>query len=1230
MKSWRRHAWWMVLLLLVAAGFVRLRFDAEILDLLPAGEPSVRGLKLYQEYFANGRELLISLRAPDSDKAEELAGIVAARLRRETNLIADVAWQPPWMEHPEQAAEIVACLWLNQPPEVFGALTNRLAPGNLKAALDDTREVLATSLSPMELARRSFDPYDLMMPPALTNFSGLSAEQGQAAFTSADGTFRVLYVQARTGLENYRECSEWLKSVRAAVESVRASGGEWAGVTVRYTGRPVFVSEIAAGMQRDLTRSVAGTALIIALLFWLTHRRWLPMLWLLALLALILGATIGLGGLLLGSISVVSMGFAAVLLGLAVDYAVVHYQEALAHPRLSVPEIRRAIAPSILWAAITTISAFMVLNLGGLPGLAQLGSLVGIGVALAAVVMVLLYLPPLFRDRREPPPGYVRPPWRTFLMPPLQTSAAPAAGMALTRIFPGSWVARATRPSRSATRRPEPEVAECRRDITLLTKAAFELPPGQWPGGTGGSPVLPTEDGHGYEISGLKVTVLVVVLAGAVLLVQRPHLDRTANALRLQSAEAETALAEITAGLGLPKEPLWVVVSGTNESAVYERLAKAATMLDEAQSNQVISGSLLPTALWPQPGRQAANRATARLLGMQGPLLRETAARAGFATNALFLTDELVRAWARAGESAGVFWPTNDMSRWIVKQFAARSSNEWYAMGLAYPPTNRAAPVALVELSGRMAGEGVYLSGWELLGTATLLRVQERMWLVLPPMVLLVLASLWLAFRRAAEVLLGLAVLLLSGLCLLAVMALAGWSWNLLNLLALPLMLGTGVDYGIFMQLALRRHGGDARVARQSIGRALLLCGGTAVAGFGSLGLSGNAGMASLGRVCAVGIGANMLIAVYLLPGWWVRATAGLNTRSSMPALSNPQSAIRNPQSWTVPGGTPATAGGTPALPNPQSAIRNPQCSTAAPSSFYRVWLWKLGLVIVRILPASLFNRMCLCVAAIYHRLNRGRREVVVQNLLPALQGDRKAAEQTAREVFRQMALKVADLWRFESAPFRPSWLNEQKDWDRIEAVRARGQGMLLITPHLGNWELGGPLLARHGYKLLVLTQPEPGGLTELRKAARAKWGIETLVVGNGGFAFVEIIKRLQAGEMVALLMDRPPPSSAVEAELFGRPFLASIAAAELARASGCALLGVTIVRAGGGYTARVLPEITYDRGALGSREARQELTRKIVRAFEPEIRQHLDQWFHFVPIWPPHDGAPRPGPADV
>jgi len=51
--------------------------------------------------------------------------------------------------------------------------------------------------------------------------------------------------------------------------------------------------------------------------------------------------------------------------------------------------------------------------------------------------------------------------------------------------------------------------------------------------------------------------------------------------------------------------------------------------------------------------------------------------------------------------------------------------------------------------------------------------------------------------------------------------------------------------------------------------------------------------------------------------------------------------------------------------------------------------------------------------------------------------------------------------------------------------------------------------------------------------------------------------------------------------ELFGQPFEAPLAAAELARASGCALIGVTIVRRRDGYAVKVLPEFAYDRRAL-------------------------------------------------
>ena len=1126
LKRW----WWALLTVAVVLGLCRLRFDVDILNLLPPDEPTVQGLKLYQQYFSNARELVITIRAPDAERAERLAEVLAKRLRQQTNLVASVSWQPPWMEHPEQMGELLGCLWLNQAPESFAALTNRLAPDQLQAVLTETKEALATSMSPMDVARRAFDPFDLLNLPGITNLSGFSMEQGQQMFASSEGNFRLVFVQSAVDLSGYRQCASWLKSIRAVAAGLRAEQpkADWAGVEVHYTGRPVFVTEIATSMQHDMSGSVGGTTVIIALLFWLTHRRWLPMLWLLTLLGLILGATLALGGLVLGAISVVSMGFAAVLLGLAVDYAVVHYQEALAHPQLSVPEIRRAIAPSILWAAITTMSAFLVLNLGGLPGLGQLGTLVAIGVGLAALVMVMIYLPPLFPNRRKAPPTQTPPRWWSYFVPPQEL---PAAGIATAK--------QSCRPA-------------------------------------------------------LVVTGLVLIAAGTVLCVHRPGLDRSGNALRPQRAEAETALDEIKSSMGLPPDPLWLIISGRDEPEVYRRLSLAEAVLNDAVSNHVIGRYLLPTALWPRAELQVANRATAAVLGSQGPLLREAALREGFNTNALVLTEELVKTWARAGATTGVVWPTNEVSQWLLKKFVARTPDEWLVMGLIYPATNRVEAAALTGLSTRLAGNRALLSGWELLGSTTLKRVQAKMWQLVTPMVVLVLASLWFAFRRPTEILLGAAVLLLSGLCLLATMAVAGWSWNLMNLMALPLMLGAGVDYTIFIQLALRRHGSDLGLVRRSVGRALMLCGGTAMAGFGSLGFSSNPGMASLGRVCAVGIGANMIISVFLLPAWWV--------------WLSPKSRVQSPKPEN--GDSPSRAASGFAL--------NPQPSTLNASSFYRAGLWRFGLTVVRILPAGLMKGFSVIVAEFYFLFQRQRRGVVVQNFLPVFAGDRAVAEKAAHRLHRKFALKLVDLWRVEGGEPVQNWLTNPGELEIIRAAQRRGCGILFITLHLGNWEHGGLLLNQLGIPLTILSQAEPDdGLTDLRIASRRRFGVETLIIGQDSFAFVEVIKRLQAGAALAISLDRPPAKGGVQVELFGHPFEAPLAAAELARASGCALIGVTIVRRRDGYAVKVLPEFAYDRRALGDREVRRELTRQILRAFEPQIRQDIDQWYQFVPIWP-------------
>lgn len=796
MKPSRSWLWWLLLIPLVL-GIVRLRLDVEILNLLPARLAVVQGLKIHQEHFSNARELIITLEAPTAEEAESAARSLAGVLRAQSNLVTGVTWQPAWREEPAQAMELLAYLWFNQPPAVFAGVADRLAITNLARTLNETRARLATSLSPDDLAFGGYDPYELTRLPESVSASLSGMGTGEELFAARGGTFRLLFVEARPDLSGYQACRSWLADLRRVIAEARRAGQISQQVELHYTGRPAFVVEVSRSMENDMGGTAAGTLVVIGLLFWLTHRRVLPLIWLAVLLAGILAGALALAGLFIGTISIVSLGFASILLGLAEDFGIVIYEESRLHPALSARELRREAAPGIWWSAVTTAGAFLLLNLSSLPGLGQLGSLVAIGILLAAVVMLYGYAPLVLRFRRP------------------ADRAAPATA---------------------------------RRERLLLFQTTRLLP----------APVL-------WAISAL-------VLAGAAGVLWRDGIrtDHSPDPLKPKNSEAYAALDKIKASFTRTEEPLWVLVPGRSEAEVGQRLGQMIAPLSQAVTNQLVAGFTLPTTVWPQPGNQQANRPAVAALLREREAIRRAALDAGFTTDACFLTENILNAWQAASAGSSVFWPTNEASRWLFARFVARPANGFMALGLIQPTTNAAATRRFADGWPReLQREGIILSGWNLLGWSVFDLVLRELPRVMIPVFLLVVLSLWLAFRNLKEVLLSLGTLAFSALCLAALMGLLKWDWNLLNVMGLPLLLGMGVDFSIHIQLALRRHAGDLLAVRRSVGRALLLAGSTTVAGFGSLAFSSNAGMASLGKVCALGIALALLVAVFLLPVWW-------------------------------------------------------------------------------------------------------------------------------------------------------------------------------------------------------------------------------------------------------------------------------------------------------------------------------------------------------------------------
>ena len=126
---------------------------------------------------------------------------------------------------------------------------------------------------------------------------------------------------------------------------------------------------------------------------------------------------------------------------------------------------------------------------------------------------------------------------------------------------------------------------------------------------------------------------------------------------------------------------------------------------------------------------------------------------------------------------------------------------------------------------------------------------------------------LLLLFRRKRDAPLVLLPLLAAALLTGGASVLAGIPLNFANVIALPLLLGMGVDSAIHI---IHRHRADLPAGRPllatSAARGVLASGLTTMGGIGNLALSPHDGTASLGALLTIGIGATMICALLLLP----------------------------------------------------------------------------------------------------------------------------------------------------------------------------------------------------------------------------------------------------------------------------------------------------------------------------------------------------------------------------
>lgn len=195
--------------------------------------------------------------------------------------------------------------------------------------------------------------------------------------------------------------------------------------------------------------------------------------------------------------------------------------------------------------------------------------------------------------------------------------------------------------------------------------------------------------------------------------------------------------------------------------------------------------------------------------------------------------------------------------------------------------------------------------------------------------------------------------------------------------------------------------------------------------------------------------------------------------------------------------------------------------------------------------------------------------------------------------------------------------LGEWRGIENLHAARERGKGTILVTAHLGNWELGGMLLALEGLPLTVITREEPSTeLTELRDRYRGKLGIKTIAIGTETFAFLEVIQTLKNNGIVAMLVERPQENSGTPVKFFGRDTPFSLGPSLLWQHTDATVLPAFVLQKNDGrYLSFIDPAVPMKQDGT-PREALALNTQRIATQFETIIQRHPDQWYNFVSIW--------------
>lgn len=306
-----------------------------------------------------------------------------------------------------------------------------------------------------------------------------------------------------------------------------------------------------------------------------------------------------------------------------------------------------------------------------------------------------------------------------------------------------------------------------------------------------------------------------------------------------------------------------------------------------------------------------------------------------------------------------------------------------------------------------------------------------------------------------------------------------------------------------------------------------------------------------------------------------------------------------------------------------------------------RRWIqWRLLFLFIRVtrvlavsLPESLAYRMGEILGDIWRVLSRRNKARALKSLETAFpEWDIQQRRLVTRAVFKNLGRCGIEILRFYGKKYD---LDRNVSVDNIERLRAameKGKGVVVVSAHIGNWELLAGAAAAYGFPMKVVADRiRDPRIDDILYKSRAGAGVSTMFRDE---PIVPMLRNLRKNEILAILIDQDSHFDGVFVKHFNQPTYTARGPAILSIASGAPILPVFIARNNDGRHRIYIEEpITADPTKDREKEILR-ITQCCLDAVEKYIRRFPEQWVWMHRRWKtkPEDvsnSRPRRGKAD-